>query len=73
MLDKLQCISCRYACQMSTISRGEKPYVACFYIGITGIPRYDDGVTCYCYEKGPNHIANSVKNRIRKEYGKHND
>ena len=58
---------------MSTIGRGDKPQVACFYIGITGVSRYDDGITCYCHEKGINDIANSVKNRIRKEYSKYDD
>ena len=71
--DKRQCLSCMYAWQMATIGWGDKSQVACFYIGITGVSRYDDGITRYCYEKGINGIANSVKNRIRKEYSKYDD
>lgn len=71
--DKRQCLSCMYAWQMATIGWGDKPQVACFYMGITGLSRYDDGTTCYCYKAGPNDISNSVKNRVRKECKKYND
>lgn len=71
--DKRQCLSCIYAWQMATIGWGDKPQVACFYMGITGLSRYDDGTTCYCYKAGPNDISNSVKNRIRKECKKYDD
>ena len=71
--DKRICLSCKYAWQMATVGWGDKPQVACFYIGITGVSRYDDGVTCYCYEQGANDITNSVKNRIRRECGEYSD
>ena len=71
--DKRQCLSCMYAWQMATIGWGDKPQVACFYMGITGLSRYDDGTTCYCYKAGPNDISNSVKNRVRKEGKKYDD
>ena len=58
---------------MSLVGRGEKPMVACFYMGIIGVSRYDDGVTCYCYERGHNDITESVKNRVRKECKKYDD
>ena len=58
---------------MSTIGKGCKPMVACFYIGITGISRYDDGVICFCYEEGHNHITDAVRKRTLKEYGKYTD
>ena len=62
-----------YAWQMATIGWGDKPQVACFYMGITGLSRYDDGTTYYCYKAGPNDISNSVKNRVRKEGKKYDD
>lgn len=71
--DKRKCLSCKYAWEMATVGWGDKPQVACFYIGITGVSRYDDGVTCYCYERGHNDITESVKNRIRRECGEYID